>query len=299
MIYWLQLLLNTLPLAALYAALAFGYSLAFGMLRRVDITYGALFAFAGQVFALGFDAGWNVWYLVLPAALALAAGLALIYTIGGGILIAHHVLRPLANASPNAIIVASLGILLFLMETARLASDTRDLWVPPLLNTRIVLASGADGFSAGLTWLQVANALALAMLVIAGTLVMHRTRLGRVWRAVSEDPAAARFCGIDTGAVFLWTFAVASAIAAFCGILATAYYGSMGFGAGLVFGVKVALIAAVGGQERPFASALGAAGVALAETVWSGYGPILWRDFIVTGALVLLLVVSRRERVIP
>ncbi|MBB4102707.1 ABC transporter permease subunit [Allorhizobium borbori] len=299
MIYWLQLLLNALPLAALYAALAFGYALIFGMVRRVDITFGALFAFSGQVFALGFDAGWNAWYLVLPAALAMAAVLALAYTIGSGVLIARHVLRPLAAISPNAVIVASLGVLLVLMETARLASGTRDLWLPPLMKERMVVLADAQGASAGLTVLQVVSTALMISLVAVGMLVLRHSRFGRIWRAVCEDPQAARFCGVDAGAVFIWTAIAASAVAAVCGMLATAYYGSMSFGSGLVFGVKVALIAAVGGQDRPFAAALGAAGIAVAETFWSGYGPILWRDFAVTGGLVLLLVLSRKERSLP
>lgn len=71
MAYFLQQIANAVPVAALYAALAFGYAIAFAVTRRADLTYGALFAFAGQIFVLFADVGWNRLWLVLPAALGL------------------------------------------------------------------------------------------------------------------------------------------------------------------------------------------------------------------------------------
>jgi branched-chain amino acid transport system permease protein len=296
MIYLLQQVLNAVPLAALYAALAFGYSLVFGMTRRVDITYGALFAFAGQMFVLFADTGWSRYYLVLPAALGMGALAAFIYTIGSGWLIGRHIMRPLYQGSANAVIVASLAVLIILSETARLASNAQEIWLSPFLNQRVVVMAGAD---VSLTILQIVNATLMILMVAVGAAVMHFSRLGRLWRAVAQDSQAARFCGVNADLVFLCSFVVAAAVAAVCGVLATSYYGTMGFGAGMVFGVKVALIAAVGGQSHPLRSALGATIVALAETLWSGYGSILWKDFVVTGSLVLLLVSTRRESLIP
>jgi len=66
-----------------------------------------------------------------------------------------------------------------------------------------------------------------------------------------------------------------------------------------MFGLKVLMVAAVGGYSDPLKSAGGAAGLGVAETMWSAYGPYLWRDLVVFSLLVLLLVLSRRERVIP
>lgn len=299
MAYLLQQVLNAVPLAAFYAALAFGYALVFGMTRRVDITYGALFAFAGQMFVLFTDRGWSHYYLVLPAALGMGAMAALCYTLGSSWLISRHILRPLSHHSPNAVIVASLAVLILLSETARLVSGAREIWLSPFLNQRLVVMTAADGFTVSLTVIQLINTGLMAAMVGAGAIVMRFSRVGRIWRAVAEDDQAARFCGIDADLVFVCACLSASVVAALCGILASSYYGTMDFGAGLVFGVKVALIAAVGGQSNPLRSALGAAGVALAETLWSGYGPVLWKDFVITGSLVLLLVSTRKESLIP
>lgn len=299
MAYFLQLILNAVPLAALYAALAFGYALLFGMTRRVDIAYGALFAFAGQVFALGYDAGWNHYFLILPAALALGFGLSMLYTLGTGLWLARFVALPLAARSPNTLVVAGLGVVLVLSETMRLASDTRDIWVSPFLNARVALFTVEGEATVGLTNIQILNSLLLVGLVWGGSVFLARSRFGRNWRAVADDPLAARLTGVESRRIFLWSAGLAAFTAALCGILATAYYGSMNFGSGLIFGVKVALIAAAGGQGHPARAAAGGALVAIAETLWSGYGPILWRDFVLIGALVLLLVLTRRERTIP
>jgi branched-chain amino acid transport system permease protein len=255
MIYLLQQVLNAVPLAALYAALAFGYSLVFGMTRRVDITYGALFAFAGQIFVLFADTGWSHYYLVLPAALGMGALAAFVHTIGSGWLIGRHIMRPLYQGSANAVIVASLAVLIILSETARLASNAREIWLSPFLNQRVMMAVGADGFAVSLTVVQIVNATLMILMVAVGAAVMHFSRLGRLRRAVAQDSQAARFCGVDADLVFLCSFVVAAGVAAICGVLATSYYGTMGFGAGMVFGVKVALIAAVGGQSHPLRAA--------------------------------------------
>lgn len=298
MAYFLQQLANAVPVAALYAALAFGYSIAFAVTRRADIGYGGLFAFAAQMFVLFAGYGWNQLWLVLPAALAFGAVIALVYSVGAGFVIGRHVMRPLAFSSDNTVVVAALGVVLVLMETARLASDTRSLWLPPLLSTPVVLWND-PAFPVALTVLQLANTLAMAAIVAIGHVFLARSAWGRRWRAVSQDRLAAELCGIDAAGVYLSAYAGAALIASLTGILAVSYYGNMDFGAGLVFGVKVLFIAAIGGAGAPLLSALGGAAMGLAETLWSAYGDFLWRDLVIFSALVLLLVIFRRERLVP
>lgn len=298
MAYFLQQIANALPVAALYAALAFGYSIAFAVTRRADIGYGALFAFAAQMFVLFSGFGWSRLWLVLPAALAFGAVVALLYGAGVGLVIGRYVMRPLAFSSDNTVVVAALGVVLVLMETARLASETRSLWLPPLLGTPVVLWND-PAFPVVLTVLQLLNTLAMAAIVGLGHMVLVRSAWGRRWRAVSEDRKAAELCGVDAAGVYLAAYVVAALIASITGILAVSYYGNMDFGAGLVFGVKVLFIAAIGGAGAPLRSALGGAAMGLAETIWSAYGDFLWRDLVIFSALVLLLVIFRRERPVP
>lgn len=298
MAYLLQQILNALPMASLYACLAFGYALAFGVTRRPDITFGALVAFAGQICLLVTDFGWNRLYLVLPAAISLGVAAGLAYALLAGLWNARHVMMPLHKRSANAVIVASLGVVLLLSEAARLALDTRSLWLPPI-GQQIVALLEVDGRPVGLTMLQILHVGLMVMLVAIGQAALSASRAGRLWQAVSQDPLASRLVGVDADAVFVLSLMAASLFAALGGLSATVLYGTMDFGAGLMFGLKVVLIAAVGGYSRPLRSALGAAAVAFAESLWSAYGPMIWRDAVIISALVWLLVMSRREQIIP
>ncbi|AXV14908.1 branched-chain amino acid ABC transporter permease [Neorhizobium sp. SOG26] len=298
MAYLLQQLANAVPLAALYAALAFGYSLAFAVTKRADITYGAIFAFSGHLYLLSAHFGWDRLWLTLPVALGFGAVTALAGGAAAGLTVGQVVMRPLARISPNAVIVASLGVLMVLMEGARLASDTRELWLPPFLNKPVILWQ-VDGFPVTLTCIQLVNTAAMLALVGIGHGIIRHSRWGRIWGAVADDARAAELCGTSSARVFVGAYAAAALYASLCGILATSHYGTMDFGAGLLFGLKVVLIAAAGGHDSPLRAAAGAAVVGLAETLWSGYGPIFWRELIVVSVLVLVLVISRREREVP
>jgi len=186
MAYFLQQIANAVPVAALYAALAFGYSIAFAVTRRADIGYGALFAFSAQMFVLFSGYGWSHLWLVLPAALGFGAVMALLYGVGAGLVMGRHVMRPLAFSSDNTVVVAALGVVLVLMETARLASDTRSLWLPPFLNARIVFWDD-PAFPVVLTVIQLANTAAMLAIVAVSYWLLSRSAWGRRWRAVSED----------------------------------------------------------------------------------------------------------------
>lgn len=298
MAYFLQQLASALPIAALYALLAFGYSISFSVTRRADLTYGALFAFAGQIFLLFSYFAWNRLWLVLPAALALGAVLALVYALGAGLLIGRSIMRRISANSANTVVVASLGVALVLMELSRIAAETRSLWLPPFLNTPLVLWSDPR-FPVTLTVIQLVNTGLMLAIVGAGHVFLARSAWGRSWRAVSDDAGAAALCGIDGSRVFVAAYGFSALLAAISGILATSYYGNMDFGAGLVFGVKVLFIAAIGGQTAPLLAAVGAAAMGLGETLWSAYGPMLWRDFAIFSFLVLLLVLTQREQFQP
>lgn len=296
--YLLQQLANAVPVAALYAVLAFGYAIAFGVTKRVDLTYGALFAFAGQIFVLFADIGWNRLWLVLPACIALGAACSLAYTAGAGLLVGRFVMARLVRASPNTVIVASLGVSIVLMEAARLASGTRSLWLPPFLNAPITFwTEGAA--TVGLTVIQLGNTALMLAMIALGAAVLRFGKFGRLWRAVNDDPRAAELCGVDASRVFLGSYVTATLVAAVSGLLSTSYYGNMDFGAGMMFGLKVVMIAGIGGAFHPLHAAAGAALLGLAETLWSAFAPMAWRDPFVFALLVLIVITGRHERPVP
>jgi branched-chain amino acid transport system permease protein len=292
MAYFLQQVLNGLHVGALYALLAFGYALTNGVVRRTNLAYGAVFAFSGQTTILVAVFGWQVLWLTLPATvlLGIAAGFAFAELVSWGL--ARSVLSRLADRTPNAVVTATLGASIALMELGRIAAETRDFWLPPMLSQTVVLASGG-GFDATLTVIQLVDCAVAAAVVALASLGLARSRFGRRWRAVCDDPHAAALCGVDTGRVFTAAILLGGMAAALAGVLAALYYGNISFGTGLVFGLKILFLAAAGGCDSPARAALGAAVFGLAEALWAGYFPIEWRDAAIFAGLVAFLVLRR------
>ena len=131
---------------------------------------------------------------------------------------------------------------------------------------------------------------------------LRRSDFGRRWRAVCDDTVAAAMCGVDVPRTFRGAIVLGSLAAAAAGVLAAFYFGNISFGTGLIFGLKILFVTAVGGYNSPPRAALGAVAFGMAEAVWSGYFPFEWRDAAVFLALVALLVLQppdKEERQIP
>ncbi|MDP3895056.1 MAG: branched-chain amino acid ABC transporter permease, partial [Mesorhizobium sp.] len=169
MAYLLQQLLNGLHMGAIYALLAFGYALGHGVVRRTNLAHGAVFAFAGQVAILGAVFGWRMLWLTLPAALAFGIALAFAYAALVGLVLARHVFAPLADRSPNTIVAATLGAALVLMELGRLATQTQDFWLPPLLAWPVTFWNAGD-FRVTLTLIQLIDIAIIAAAIATGAL---------------------------------------------------------------------------------------------------------------------------------
>jgi branched-chain amino acid transport system permease protein len=298
MLYFLQQVLNGLHSGALYALLAFGYALTNGILHRTNLAYGGIFAFCGQTMILAAVYGWQVLWLTLPATVAFGIVLAFGYATLVSAILSRSVFEPLADRSPNTIAAATLGVLLVLSELARIAADTRDFWLPPMLSQPVVFAE-QPGFKVTLTVIQLIDCAIIVAAIALGGRMLARSRFGREWRAVSDDPHAARLCGVDTIAVFRRAVLGGGLAAALAGVLAGLYYGNISFGTGLVYGLKVLFVTAVGGYLSPVRAAAGGVAFGLAESLWAGYFPIEWRDawmFLFLVAMLVLIGAGRDSR---
>ncbi|UCI07775.1 branched-chain amino acid ABC transporter permease [Mesorhizobium sp. B1-1-8] len=295
MLYFFQQVLNGLHSGALYALLAFGYVLTNGILHRTNLAYGALFAFCGQTMILTAAFGYQALWLTLFASVALGIVAALLYAALISHVLSRSVFEMLADRSPNAIVVTTLGILLFLSEASRIAADTHDLWLPPMLADPVIFAEGG-GFKVTLTLIQLLDCAAVVAVVVLAAWFFSHSSFGRAWRAVSDDLKAAAMCGVDVTAVFRRAVLFGGFCAAMAGVLAGLYYGNVSFGTGLVYGLKILFVTAVGGYLSPLKAALGAAAFGMAESLWAGYFPLEWRDAWMYLFLVAMLVLIGASR---
>ena len=217
--------------------------------KRANLAHGAVFAFSGQILVLGATTGYNVLWMTLPAALAFGALSSAVLTGIVLMVFAWTIIPRFIDRAPNMMITITLGIAIVLMEGARIGADTRDYWLPPLLNaqTQLFPMQGAPT----LTALQLINIFTILLVIVAAEAVLRRTSAGRALRAVSDDPQAANLCGTDAANVRRNAVLAGGVLAALGGMLATLYFGNMSFGAGLTYGLKVLFITSAGGGIQP------------------------------------------------
>jgi branched-chain amino acid transport system permease protein len=282
--YFAQIILNGAHNGALYALLAYGYILTYQVTKRANFAHGAVFAFTGQNLILFTAYGWNSLYLIFPLALGFGALLSALLSFTVLLLLARAVFPPVIDRAPNTMIAVSLGVALCLAELARLAADTKDYWLRQFFALPVEVI---PGLGARLTQIQVLNLALIATALAALEYFNRKSKTGRNIRALADDPLAAEMLGVSKSAVFTAAVLAGGGCAVLAGILAASYFGNLGFGAGLVFGLKVLFISAAGGFSVPAMAAGGAFAVGLAEALWDGYFPTVYRD----AALYLLLTV--------
>lgn len=283
--YALQQAINGLPPTAIYGLLAAAYSLVYGLVGRINLAFGQFAALGGYAaaFAVGLMAG------APPAALlTVAAAYAVFVAATWGVAVSRCVFLPLHGASGQIVLVATVGLALFLGEFLRLTQGTQLEWVSPIFNAPFGIARAGDFIVTTALDGLLAAALAFAT---GGALValMARSRFGRQWRAYADDPLAARMFGIDPNAVFARTFALASGLAGLSGYVMTMLYGAVGYGAATALGLKALIAAILGGIGSIPGAFLGGLGVGMFEALWSATFPIDYRDIAVYSLLAILL----------
>ena len=295
--YFLQIIANGLHNGALYALLAYGYVLIGIVTKRPNLAHGAVFAFSGQVLVLAANAGYTVLWMTLPAAILFGTSVSAILCAILLWALATRVMPPFLERSPNGMIVVTLAIAIILMEAARIGADTRDYWLPPLLNVRMPLLPLHEPPT--ITLLQLVNLSVIITILTVAELVLVKTNAGRALRAVADDRLAAAVGGVDADKVITWSIAAGSALAAFGGMLALLYFGNMSFGSGLIYALKVLFLASAGGFSSPLPAAIAAFAYGEAESLWDGYMPTVWRDAVFFSALAFILIVKRENRLPP
>ncbi|QCK86828.1 branched-chain amino acid ABC transporter permease [Phreatobacter aquaticus] len=290
--YGAQQVANGLVPAALYGLLASAYALVYGLLGRINLAFGEI-AVAGAYAALGMVAATSA-ALGLPLGLALATLLGSLTAACFGLAVARGLITPLLGASGGrsgqTVLVATIGLAVALSEGLRIIHGSSARWAPPVGSEPIPLMRAGE-FVTTVTANQLAVFALASLAAISLLLVMRFSRFGRAWRAFADDPGMAALSGIDAGRLVALTFALAGAAAGLAGTAHALHFGSAHFALGTVFGLKALTAAILGGIGSLPGALLGGIALGLAETLWSGYLPIQWRDVAVFSALVLIIVI--------
>jgi branched-chain amino acid transport system permease protein len=282
----LQQVLAALPSAAIYGLLASSYALIHGLVGRVVFGFGDLAALGGYAtltgLALGAAAGSP---FALGAGFLLALGVSASYGVAAG----RFAVLPALRAKGQAVVIATVGLMIALAEYSRLTMPRSLIWAPPLLASPIGLAR-ARTFIVTVTPMQMLS----AAIGLAGALCLlayqRWSAFGREWRAVSQDEIAASMLGIDRDRVFTQSFAIAAGLAGLAGYVLTVHFGQTGYAYGFTLGLKALVGAVLGGIGSIGAAFAGGVILAFSEAGWSAMFSVDSRDLAVYSLLAILFI---------
>jgi branched-chain amino acid transport system permease protein len=277
---FLQQVLNGLSLGAIYALIALGYTMVYGVLRFINFAHSDVFmvgAFIGYFVGEHLPSG-TVWggLVVLAAAMAGCAVL--------GILIERLVYRPLRGGPTLNVLITAIGMSLFLEYTGQLVFGATPRAFPTIFPAKVISVHGLI-----ISMNQVIVILVASVLMVALEFTVFRTKIGTAMRAVALNPKAAQLMGINIDVVISFTFGLGSMLAAAGGVLYALNYPSIDPLMGVVPGLKAFVAAVLGGVGNIPGAALGALILGMVETFVDGSRWSTYKDAIAFAILIGIL----------
>jgi branched-chain amino acid transport system permease protein len=253
----LQQFINAISLGAVYALIALGYTLVYGVLKLINFAHGEVFM-VGAFIGLAALAVFHLPFAI--AVLVAMAGAALL-----GVVIERGAYRPLRNAPRLAALITAIGVSLLLQNIGMLTVGAAPRAYPPAIEPEpLPWLEAHTGVI--VTRQQLVILLATAAILIGLSLIVSRTKVGKAMRAVSEDRQAAQLMGINVDRIISFTFALGSAVAGAGGVFYGVYYGTADPLMGLMPGIKAFVAAVLGGIGNVPGAMLGALLMGLVET---------------------------------
>ena len=271
--------LNGLQLGSIYALVALGYSMVYGIILLLNFAHGDIIM-----------AGAYISWLVMSK-LGLNPAIAVVLSIVGcmllGVLIDKVAYAPLRDAPRLSILITAIGVSYFLENGSQLLFGADAKVVPPYTSvSNIQVGDLTLSFSAIVT--VVVTAVATVVL----TFLVQKTKLGKAMRAVSEDMGAARLMGINVNTTISFTFAVGSALAGIGAVLYCMAYTQASPTMGIMLGTKAFVAAVLGGIGSIPGAVIGGLLVGFAEVFVSAIGLSVWQDAVVFLLLIVVLIVK-------
>jgi branched-chain amino acid transport system permease protein len=263
----IQQIINGLVLGSMYALVALGYTMVYGVLNLINFAHG-------DVLMIGAMVGITILNIVQNVAPNLPGVVKLIIVIIGAIpvcvlvniLIERIAYRRLRNAPRLAPLITAIGVSILLQTFAMMIWGRSPIPFPQVMPT-----TSLNVFGALISETQV-MLLVLAVLSMVGlVLLVEKTKMGRAMRATAENPRVAGLMGVDANGVIVMTFAIGAALAAVAGVMWGANYASAQFAMGFVPGIKAFSAAVLGGIGNIYGAMVGGILLGLIESLGAGY----------------------------
>jgi branched-chain amino acid transport system permease protein len=283
-----QQLINGLALGAVYALIALGYTMVYGILQLINFAHGEVYmlgAYLG-IIVLGVLTYLGLTAYNLPLSLLLTVLISMAFCSAYGAVIERVAYRPLRNASKLAPLISAVGMSIILQNFVMLAQGKEYKNLPPMLPSEGFTILGAN-----VSPVQIYILTASVLIMVGLHFFVARTRLGKAMRATSQDRVMAGLVGININQVISITFMIGSALAAVAGVMVTLYYGVVHFFMGYLAGIKAFTAAVLGGIGSIPGAMLGGFMLGLIENFGASYISSVYKDAFAFLVLIVTLII--------
>ncbi|MBB6622474.1 branched-chain amino acid ABC transporter permease [Clostridium gasigenes] len=272
-------LINGLALGSVYALLALGYTMVYGIIKLINFAHGEIYmigAFSGYFAAntLGFS--------LVPTLIV-----AMLISAAAGIIIEKVAYKPLRNSPRITLLITAIGVSLLLQNGMRLIVGANPKAFPELIRNKVISLGGVEINSKTILLLAVS-----AFLVFLLQFIVYKTKVGKAMRAASFDTEASQLMGINVNNTISLTFAIGSALAGVAGVLVAISYPSITPYMGTMPGLKAFVAAVLGGIGSIPGALLGGFLMGIIETLTKAYISTSFSDAIAFSVLIIILLIK-------
>lgn len=283
--YLLQLFISGMTRGSIYALIALGYTMVYGIIQLINFAHGEIYMI-GAFTALIIATVLNITGLPGIAVFAISMIAAVAFASAYGYTMEKLAYKPLRNAPRLSALISAIGMSYFLQNYVLLA-QTSDFVSFPKLIPKFAFLSGVSTF---ISSAQVVIFGVTAVVMIILTVLIKFTKVGKAMRATAQDTTMALLVGIDINKVIAVTFVIGSSMAAIGGVLISSHVGQINFYIGFIAGIKAFVAAVLGGIGSIPGAVLGSFVLGLTESFGTGYISSDYEDVFAFIILVLILI---------
>ncbi len=283
--YFAELFLGGLTRGSIYALIAIGYTMVYGIIELINFAHGEIYMI-GAFTALIAASVFNFLGFGQITVFLLATAVAIIYSAAYGFTIEKIAYKPLRNAHRLSPLISAIGMSIFLQNYVMLAQTSNFVRFPKLIPDFEFIEPVAHIIGSS----EIVIFVVAAIVMLALTFLIKFTKTGKAMRATAQDKTMAMLIGINVDFIISITFIIGSAIAAIGGVLIAAHIGQINFYIGFVAGIKAFTAAVLGGIGSIYGAALGAFVLGWTESFATGYVSSDYEDLFAFSLLVIILI---------
>ena len=284
-----QQLINGLTLGSVYAIIALGYTMVYGILELINFAHGEIYmlgAYLGIILLAFFTAS-GLTEQSLLLSLILPSVLSALFCAMYGFTMEKVAYRPLRNAPRLSPLISAIGVSIFLQNYVMLTQGATDKVFPLQLGETVITFQDVR-----MTVTQVSIIAVSALMMLTLRLFISRTRIGKAMRATSQDKIMAALVGIDVDTIISVTFVIGAVLAAVAGVMVAVYYGLVNYTIGYIAGIKAFTAAVLGGIGSIRGAMLGGIVLGLMESMGAAYVSTEYKDAFAFVILIVILLIK-------